>query len=381
MRSPVEKKKRKLWPILAAIAAVLVVAILIGLVSPGLLRSEGSQVSAGGDLPADTGVSVADPTPEEPAEAPDAPYAEDRVKTGLAVFISVADSVSANGAEDGNIRYDITFAAVTVGEDGVIDSCKIDGLSTNVKIDSAGDIVSDVYGQILTKNELGDDYGMVAWGGAIAEWNEQVAALCDYAVGKTVEELRDGAIDESGYALDADLAASATIYLANYVWAIESAVSNAEHRGAQAGDELMLVTRSSLDWNTATAGAGEGWVTLQTDIAAVTGRDGVISSCVIDAFQAKVAFDATGSLTTDLSAPIRTKYEMRDDYGMVAYAGAVAEWYEQVDSFCAYVTGKTADEVAGIAVKENTAPAEADLASSVTIAIGGFQELLLKALR
>ena len=143
----------------------------------------------------------------------------------------------------------------------------------------------------------------------------------------------------------------------------------------------MLVTRSSLDCSTATAGAGEGWVTLQTDIAAVTSRDGVISSCVIDAFQAKVTFDATGSLTTDLSAPIRTKYEMRDDYGMVAYAGAVAVWYEQVDSFCAYVTGKTADEVAGIAVKENMAPAEADLASSVTIVIGGFQELLLKALR
>ena len=118
---------------------------------------------------------------------------------------------------------------------------------------------------------------------------------------------------------------------------------------------------------------------LETDFAAVTSRDGVITSCMIDAFQAKVSFDATGTITTDLSAEIRTKYQMFDDYGMVAYGGAIAEWYEQVDSFGTYVTGKTADEVAGIAVDEGTVPVEADLASSVTIAIGGFQELIRKA--
>ena len=302
------------------------------------------------------------------------------MKTGLTVRIHAADSISANGAEEGSIHYDITFVAVTVNDNGVIDACKIDGLSTNVKINSKGDITSDPYAPILTKNELGDNYGMVAWGGAVAEWDEQVAALCDYAVGKTVEELKNGAIDETGYAADADLAASATIYLGGYVWDIESAVNNAEYRGAQAGDELDLATLSTLDWSTAAAGGGEGWATLQTDFAAVTSREGVITSCVIDAFQAKVSFDGTGTITTDLSAYIRTKYEMFDDYGMVAYGGAIAEWYEQVDAFGAYVRGKTADEVAGIAVNERTAPAEADLASSVTIAIGGFQALIEKAL-
>ena len=46
----------------------------------------------------------------------------------------------------------------------------------------------------------------------------------------------------------------------------------------------------------------------------------------------------------------------------------------------ASVTGKTADQVQGIAVNEKTAPTDADLATSVTIAIGGFQALILKAL-
>ena len=92
-------------------------------------------------------------------------------------------------------------------------------------------------------------------------------------------------------------------------------------------------------------------------------------------------FDAAGVITTDLSAPMQTKNELGENYGMVAWAGAIAEWDEQAASFAAYATGKTAAEVAGIAVNEKTAPTEADLATSVTIAIGGFQALIAKALQ
>ena len=68
-----------------------------------------------------------------------------------------------------------------------------------------------------------------------------------------------------------------------------------------------------------------------------------------------------------------------EQYGMVAWGGAIAEWNQQATSFAAYITGKTAAEVAGIAVNEGTKPTEADLATSVTIAIGGFQALIAKA--
>ena len=67
---------------------------------------------------------------------------------------------------------------------------------------------------------------------------------------------------------------------------------------------------------------------------------------------------------------------------MVAWGGAIAEWNVQAASFAAYVTGKTAAEIAGIAVNEGTKPADgSDLATSVTIAIGGFQALMAKALQ
>ena len=90
-------------------------------------------------------------------------------------------------------------------------------------------------------------------------------------------------------------------------------------------------------------------------------------------------FDISGTITADLTAPVQTKNELGENYGMVAWGGAVAEWNEQAASFAAYVTNKTAADVAGIAVEEGK-PTEADLVSSVTIRIGDFQALIAKAM-
>ena len=162
---------------------------------------------------------------------------EGAVKTGLYIGTDLSGSANA-GEEAGKADFSVTVVAVNVDDAGVITACVIDSLGTSVSFDGTGAITSDLSAQILTKNELGADYGMVAWGGAIAEWDAQAAALANYAVGKTVEELRSGAVDETGHAVDADLATTATIYLGGYVAAVEKAVANAQHLGAQAGDEL-----------------------------------------------------------------------------------------------------------------------------------------------
>ena len=322
--------------------------------------------------------------PVEHEETQPAPEAEGALKTGLAVSTSIKDTVSATAEANGAAKYDVTLAAVTVDDNGVIQSCIIDSIPATVEFDTTGAIVSDITAAIATKNELGENYGMVAWGGAIAEWDAQVAAVANYAVGKTVEELKNGDIDmTTGKAKDGtDLQSSATIYLAGYVYAIEAAVNNAQHLGAQAGDELVLATLPSVKSSTPADAENAGNAQLDADIAVLTRKDGVITSCYIDSVQAKIAFDATGAVTTDLTAPVQTKNELGENYGMVAWAGAIAEWNEQAASFASYITGKTADEVAGIAVSESTKPADgSDLASSVTIAIGGFQALIAKAMQ
>ena len=322
----------------------------------------------------------------EPAatEAASEPAAEGAVKTGLAVSTSIKDTVSATAEAQGEVKYDVTLAAVTVDDNGVIQSCTIDAIPASVKFDTTGTITSDVTAAIATKNELGENYGMVAYGGAVAEWDAQVKAVADYAVGKTVEELKNGDIDmNTGKAKDSsDLSSSATIYLAGYVYAIEAAVNNAQHLGAQSGDELVLTTMPSVKNSTSADAENAGLAQLDADVVVLTRKDGVITSCYIDSVQAKINFDATGAVTTDLSAPVTTKNELGENYGMVAWGGAIAEWNEQAASYAKYITGMTADEVAGIAVSETTKPADgSDLASSVTIAIGGFQALIAKAMQ
>ena len=322
--------------------------------------------------------SEGETTPTEPT----APVSEGAVKTGLAVITTAADSTSATAEAAGAVKLDSTLVAVTVDDEGIITSCAIDSIPATVNVDATGTITSDLTAAVPTKNELGENYGMVAWGGAIAEWDAQVAALCSYAVGKTVEQLKNGAIDETGKAPEgSELASSATIYLGGFVSGIEAAVNNATHLGAEAGDELKLVTLNKLSSSTNATAEAAGCVQLDGDIAALTVKDGIITSCIIDSVQAKVNFDTTGAITSDLTAQIPSKNQLGENYGMVAWGGAIAEWNVQAASFASYVTGKTADQVAGIAINEATKPADgSDLASSVTISIGGFQALIAKAL-
>ena len=352
-----------------SLALVLILALLTGCAGTPVVYYSDCTCPTG----AHTGIAPVASTPDETTAE-----AQGAVKTGTAIVASAAESKSAGDA-DGEAKYDVSVVAVTVDDKGVIESCVIDSIGTSVLFDVSGAIVSDLTAPIQTKNELGDSYNMKLYGGAVAEWYEQAAALASFAEGKTVEELRAGAVDETGHAADADLATTATIYLGGYVSAIEKAVANARHLGAKAGDELKLAILSSADGSASADAENAGLCELHTSVAAVTVNGGVITSCQIDAVQAKVNFDTTGTITTDLTAPIQTKNELGEDYGMKAWGGAIAEWNEQAASFAAYITGKTADEVAGIAVDETTKPTDADLLTSVTIKIGDFQSLIAKA--
>ncbi len=309
-----------------------------------------------------------------------APLAEGELKTGLAIVTAVGESKDASAESDGEGKYDVTVVAVLVDGDGIIRDCIIDGIATSVKFDTAGKITADLTVNPQTKNELGESYGMVAWGGAKAEWNVQAAALAKFAVGKTVAQLKDGAIDETGKApADSDLASQATIYLGGYVSAIETAVAKAQSLGAKTGDTLKIATVASVSGSKSADGDSDGTAQLDATSTALTLKDGVITSAAIDSVQAKVSFSSSGKITSDLKATVKTKNELGSDYGMVAWGGAIAEWDAQAASFAKYITGKTPDEVKGIAVNDKNAPADADLSTSVTIAIGDFMSLVEKA--
>ncbi len=364
--------------LIAAIVAGLLAACAGVPVSVADLPDDGAASSPNGDAavpPADGPNGAADETPDD---EPSAPAGEGAVKTGLSVSASLASSKSAAADADGLVQADITLVAVTVDGGGVIDRCVIDAVQAQIPFDAAGQLTGDVTAPIETKNERGDGYGMAAASSIGREWYQQAAAFADYCVGKTVDELRGVAVSEAGEALDADLAASVTIYMGDFLSGVEAAVANAQPLGAAAGDQLRLVAETSAA-ESASAGDGDGSGSVTSNIAAVTFRDDVITSCVIDAVQPALTFDAAGQLTGDAAAPVSSKNVLKEAYGMGGISSIGKEWYEQAAAFADYCVGKTVDEVTGMAVTEDGHAGEADLAASVTIAVGGFLSLLAKA--
>ena len=141
---------------------------------------------------------------------------------------------------------------------------------------------------------------------------------------------------------------------------------------------LALIT--SVGSSTSASAEGDGLAQADITLVAVTvGEDGVIDDCVIDAIQSKVNFDASGQLITDLSAPVASKNERGDDYGMWKASSIGKEWNEQAQAIADYVVGKTIDQVTGIAVTEDGKAGDADLAASVTMSIGGYLEGIQQA--
>ena len=313
--------------------------------------------------------------PEE--ESPETP-AVSAVKTGYAVISSMGKSTDAGDA-DGLAQADSTIVAVTVDENGVITNCAIDHAQTKINFSKDGKIVTPLDTVFPGKQELGPAYGMAKASSLGKEWNEQANDLAQYVIGKTVEEVKSIAVTEDGVPTDEDLSASVTIKINGYIEGIEKAVANAKDLGASATDKLGIGLVTTID-KSKDAGEEDGVAQAYTNYAVVTfDENGVITSCIIDASQININFSKEGKITSDMTAPLKTKNELGPDYGMKKASGIGKEWNEQAAAFAAYVVGKTVAEVEGIALTEDGVAADADLAASVTVHIGPFMDNVARA--
>ncbi|EMS70694.1 hypothetical protein [Ruminiclostridium cellobioparum] len=302
----------------------------------------------------------------------------DAVKTGLAV-ISTAGSSTDAGEKDGLAEVDSVAVAVAVDKDGKIVKCAIDTAQTKINFSKEGKVLSDLKAEYKSKQELGADYGMKKASKIGKEWFEQANAFADYAVGKTVAEIKGIAVNQEGITTDAELSTSVTIHISDYVAAVEKAVNNAKDLGAKAGDKLGLAIVTSIS-GSKDAGENDGLAQAYSNYTATTfDASGKITSCVIDASQSNVNFSKEGKITSDLKAQLQTKDELGEAYGMKKASKIGKEWSEQADAFSKYVVGKTVDEVKGIAVNEEGVATAAELTSSVTVHISDFTSVIEKA--
>ena len=331
---------------------------------------------------------AAEPT-AEPAEATDAPAeateapaeaAEAEYKLGMGVSVSL-DSSDTNLAQ-----VDATVATVVTDSEGKIVLCRID--CPQNKMDVTGGQV-DTAATYTTKRDLKYDYNMVKYSNATLEWFEQVENLEKWVVGKTAEDIKniETKINEEGYsvAVDEELYASCSISLEAFQDAIVKACNDEKGSTFTTADAFTLgvsaISNAAESVSAADSDDGNAMVKMYTEFgAAAVGSDGKILAALTDAIQPKITVSADGEiLNKDFTA---TKRELGDDYNMVKYGNAIAEWDAQAKAFADYTVGMTADEVSAMETTEHNGhdvTVDETLFASCTMDITGMRATIATA--
>lgn len=294
-------------------------------------------------------------------------------------------SVSTNSSKTDNAQVDATVAAVVLDKDGKIVSCRIDCAQNKMDVTEGA---VDAAKTFKTKMELGDDYGMVAYGNAIAEWDAQTKAFEEYVVGKTAAEVEglETVLNDTGHNVSVDeaLLAGCTMDIVAFKDAVVKACGDVNTYAFKAGEgfTLGLAAISTADESTAAAEGEDGVVKMYTEFgAAVVGADGKVLAAATDAIQPKIAINTAGEIGEITFKG--TKMELGSDYGMVAYGNAIAEWDAQAKAFAAYTVGKTAAEISSIETVLNdtghNVSVDETLLATCTMDITGMMAVIAQA--
>lgn len=304
--------------------------------------------------------------------------------SGSEYKLGMGVNLSTDSSKENNAQVDATVAAVVTDKDGKIVACRLDVAQS--KMDVTGGAV-DAAKTFQTKMELGDDYGMVAYGNAIAEWYDQAKAFESYVVGKTAAEVEglETVVNESGHNVSTDeaLLAGCTMDITAFKAAVVKACNDEKGTTFTGKDFTVGVAAiTAADESTAATDSEDAVVKMYTEYAAVVvDKDGKILAALTDATQPKITADKNGQITgADFKG---TKRELGADYGMVAYGSAIAEWDAQAKAFADYTVGKTAAEVAGIETTVNESghnvTTDETLLASCTMDITGMMAVIALA--
>lgn len=295
------------------------------------------------------------------------------LKFGLGVYTTVS-ATDATEDKDGQGQATITAAAVLVDEEGKIVKAFVDCADNKVNYTFDGKAVAN--DSFVTKYEQGDAYNMVAYGGASSEWYEQADKFCALIAGKTTDEIA-ALVAEDNKGNEEVINAGCTIYISEFVKAVEKAVANAVTTKATVNDTLKLgisTAQTTTDADEDKNGSNKVETTI---FAAAVDAEGKIVDATSDCAEVSFGFDLEGVSAFDASAEILTKREKGENYGMKAYAGSEKEWFEQADAFDAACEGKTASEITGLMNEEYKAIEDLQ-AAGCTIYVSGFVKAATK---
>jgi len=304
------------------------------------------------------------------------------VKLGLGHITSIAKSKDLGVDGKGNVippmaQVDSVIAAVAFDAQGRVVKVTLDSAQSKINFNKDFTVSTDLTTKGLTKVELGNDYGMRKASSIGKEWNEQIAELEEWMIGKTVAEIRNLKVKQrdAGHPAVPDvpeLTSLVTITVQDYIAAVEEAWENAVPVAA-GGRHLGLGHEISL------AKSKPANAQVNTTIAAsLFDKDGKVVGVILDVIQTHVPFDAkTAKVTADRDADVKSKKELGDAYGMVRASAIKKEWHEQVAELEQWMMGKTAKEIQALKVKQKDAnhvavPDVSELTSRVTMTVESF---------
>ena len=305
-------------------------------------------------------------------------------KAAVAAVAATKDTAAVEAAP-GQVQVTSVYAAVLLDDAGKIVYVDIDSAENKGTFDAAGAVVKAEAAP--TKTEKAGDYGMKGASAIGKEWFEQMAALEAYFVGKTLDEIKAIPVNETFNPTGDDLKASVSIKIDPYLAAVEKAVANAvEVKGVAkvgvgsvasvSGKDAVAAVEATKDAAAVEAAPGR----IQTNVT-FTGvafdKDGKVLVAFLDVAQNQGTFDATGAIVKAEAAP--TKQEKGADYGMKGNSAIGKEWFEQANALTTYFVGKTAEEVAAIAIDAEGVTTVEDLKTSVSVGIDEYLASFAKA--
>lgn len=326
-------------------------------------------------------------------------------KLGLGNIISIDESKDAGTDKDGNpvtayAQADVTMAAVGFDSEGKVSSVTVDVVQAKVPFDEDLKITADRDEKVKSKKELGPEYGMKTISektGIGKEWFEQMNDFEEWMIGKTIDEITGLKVKERDPEHQnvpdvPELTSTVTITVEDYIAAVEEAWEKAVV--VEGGEKVGLGVKGSIDKSKDYNPDQDGKEVLplaQADVtmsAVALNSDEEIVGSIVDVAQVKVEFDKDGKITTDREAELKTKHELKEDYGMKSVSekiGIGKEWYEQMNSFQDWMIGKTSDEITSLPTKvkdekHQSVPDTPELASTVTIDVGNFIETTEEAI-
>ncbi len=271
-----------------------------------------------------------------------------------------------------NARGKATAIALALvwGEDGKIVAARFDSVEPGIALNADSTDITTV-ARVETKVEQGDSYAGMPSG----SWAKQAKAFEDFIVGKTAAEV--AALDTSNVGPDNPIVAGCTMSSSTPVF--QSLVAKAFAYTRNVTFKTSEAVTLGLAIDAKVSGSLSAGATLGADFAATAMAGGKVVAAMLDSAEAK--YDTTVGEDEKLAITLKeykgTKNEQGDNYNMVTYGGAVAEWYAQAQAFANATVGKTAAEIE--ALDTSNVSSDNPFVAGCTIGVSGYQAAIVRA--